>query len=58
MPNGGTLMTLTFQGSNRVTPNYNVMGVAKAALESRRALSGQRPRAAEASASTPSRPAR
>lgn len=34
MPNGGTLITLTFQGSNRVTPNYNVMGVAKAALES------------------------
>ncbi len=34
MPDGGTLLTLTFQGSNRVTPNYNVMGVAKAALES------------------------
>ncbi|MGB8813364.1 MAG: SDR family oxidoreductase [Paracoccaceae bacterium] len=34
MPNGGCLLTLTFQGSNRVTPNYNVMGVAKAALES------------------------
>jgi enoyl-[acyl-carrier protein] reductase I len=34
MPEGGTLITLTFQGSNRVTPNYNVMGVAKAALES------------------------
>jgi enoyl-[acyl-carrier protein] reductase I len=34
MPTGGTLLTLTFQGSNRVTPNYNVMGVAKAALES------------------------
>ena len=34
MPNGGTLLTLTFQGSNRVSPNYNVMGVAKAALES------------------------
>jgi enoyl-[acyl-carrier protein] reductase I len=34
MPAGGTLITLTFQGSNRVTPNYNVMGVAKAALES------------------------
>ncbi|MFZ5709470.1 MAG: enoyl-ACP reductase FabI [Pseudomonadota bacterium] len=33
MPDGGTLLTLTFQGSNRVTPNYNVMGVAKAALE-------------------------
>lgn len=34
MTNGGTLITLTFQGSNRVVPNYNVMGVAKAALES------------------------
>jgi enoyl-[acyl-carrier protein] reductase I len=34
MPQGGTCLTLTFQGSNRVTPNYNVMGVAKAALES------------------------
>lgn len=34
MPNGGTIMTLTYQGSNRVTPSYNVMGVAKAALES------------------------
>ncbi|MEY1557640.1 enoyl-ACP reductase [Yoonia sp. R2331] len=34
MPNGGALMTLTYQGSNRVTPFYNVMGVAKAALES------------------------
>ena len=34
MPDGGSLITLTFAGSNRVTPNYNVMGVAKAALES------------------------
>ncbi|MBS1303956.1 enoyl-ACP reductase [Loktanella sp. SALINAS62] len=34
MPDGGTLLTLTYQGSNAVTPNYNVMGVAKAALES------------------------
>jgi enoyl-[acyl-carrier protein] reductase I len=34
MPNGGSMITLTFQGSNRVSPNYNVMGVAKAALES------------------------
>ncbi|MEM1432269.1 MAG: SDR family oxidoreductase [Pseudomonadota bacterium] len=34
MPNGGTVLTLTYQGSNRVTPFYNVMGVAKAALES------------------------
>lgn len=31
--NGGTLITLTYMGSTRVTPNYNVMGVAKAALE-------------------------
>ncbi|MEM6578172.1 MAG: enoyl-ACP reductase [Pseudomonadota bacterium] len=30
---GGAMMTLTYQGSNRVVPNYNVMGVAKAALE-------------------------
>ncbi len=34
MPEGGSLITLTFQGSNRIAPNYNVMGVAKAALES------------------------
>ena len=34
MPDGGCLLTLTFQGSNTVTPYYNVMGVAKAALES------------------------
>lgn len=34
MPDGGALVTLTFQGSNRIAPNYNVMGVAKAALES------------------------
>src|SRR3954451_20019958 len=31
---GGTMITLTFGGSIRVMPNYNVMGVAKAALES------------------------
>lgn len=34
MRNGGTILTLTYQGSNRVIPFYNVMGVAKAALES------------------------
>jgi enoyl-[acyl-carrier protein] reductase I len=33
MSNGGSLMTLTYLGSTRVVPNYNVMGVAKAALE-------------------------
>lgn len=31
--NGGSLITLTYYGSERVMPNYNVMGVAKAALE-------------------------
>ncbi|MEO0344053.1 MAG: enoyl-ACP reductase [Pseudomonadota bacterium] len=34
MTNGGTILTMTYQGSNKVTPFYNVMGVAKAALES------------------------
>jgi enoyl-[acyl-carrier protein] reductase I len=33
MGSGGSLLTLTFGGSTRVMPNYNVMGVAKAALE-------------------------
>jgi len=33
MNDGGSLLTLTFYGSNKVMPNYNVMGVAKAALE-------------------------
>ena len=33
MKNGGTLVTLTYGGATRVMPNYNVMGVAKAALE-------------------------
>src|ERR1700689_3580492 len=33
MPNGGALLTLTFNGGLRAMPNYNAMGVAKAALE-------------------------
>jgi len=33
MKEGGSLMTLTYSGAERVMPNYNVMGVAKAALE-------------------------
>ncbi len=33
MKNGGSLVTLSFYGANKVMPNYNVMGVAKAALE-------------------------
>ncbi len=34
MPNGGSMMTLTYYGAEKVMPHYNVMGVAKAALES------------------------
>ncbi len=33
MPEGGSLVTLTYYGAERVMPHYNVMGVAKAALE-------------------------
>jgi len=33
MPNGGTMVTLTYNGGDRAMPNYNVMGVAKAGLE-------------------------
>jgi enoyl-[acyl-carrier protein] reductase I len=33
MPDGGSLITLTYLGSERAIPNYNTMGVAKAALE-------------------------
>jgi enoyl-[acyl-carrier protein] reductase I len=34
MPNGGSMVTLTYNGGDRAMPNYNVMGLAKAALES------------------------
>src|SRR5437868_1518917 len=34
MPNGGSIITLTYGGGDRAMPNYNVMGLAKAALES------------------------
>ncbi|MBI4046108.1 MAG: SDR family oxidoreductase, partial [Devosia nanyangense] len=33
MPDGGSLLTLTYYGAEKYVPNYNVMGVAKAALE-------------------------
>ena len=33
MADGGSMVTLTYEGATRVMPNYNVMGVAKAALE-------------------------
>src|SRR6185436_1211755 len=34
MPNGGAMLTLTYNGGERAMPNYNTMGLAKAALES------------------------
>lgn len=34
MPNGGSMLTLTYNGGDRAMPNYNAMGLAKAALES------------------------
>src|SRR6201981_3577410 len=33
MPNGGSLLTLTYYGAEKWMPHYNVMGIAKAALE-------------------------
>ena len=33
MPQGGSMLAMTYYGAEKVTPNYNVMGVAKAALE-------------------------
>ena len=33
MPNGGSILTMTYYGAEKVVPHYNVMGVAKAALE-------------------------
>src|SRR5499425_2627929 len=33
MPNGGSMITLTYNGGDRAMPNYNVMGLAKAAVE-------------------------
>ncbi len=44
MGDGGALLTLTFGGASRVMPNYNVMGLAKAALEAERPLSCRRSR--------------
>ena len=45
MPEGGSLITLTYYGAEKVMPHYNIMGVAKAALEFERSLSrgGSRP---------------
>jgi NAD(P)-dependent dehydrogenase (short-subunit alcohol dehydrogenase family) len=55
MRKGGTLFTMTYYGSQMVVKNYNIMGVAKAALEGAvRYIAAAR----RASASTPSRPGR
>ena len=37
MNEGGSILTLTYYGAEQVMPHYNVMGVAKAALEAKRA---------------------
>ena len=47
MPNGGSMLTLTYYGAEKWMPHYNVMGVAKAALEASVMLSGRRPRREE-----------
>ena len=56
MRNGGALLTLTYGGSTRVMPNYNVMGVAKAALEASVRYLAVRLRAARHPRATRSRP--
>ena len=57
MPNGGAMVTLTYNGGDRAMPNYNVMGVAKAALEASVRYLAVDFRSRRRSASTPSRPA-
>ena len=47
MNEGGSLLTMTYYGAEKVMPNYNVMGVAKAALEARRDVSRRRSRQTE-----------
>ena len=46
MAEGGSLLTLTYYGAEKVMPHYNVMGVAKAALEALGQVHGDGPRAA------------
>ena len=47
MPDGGALLTLTYYGAEKVIPHYNVMGVAKAALETSVKYLADGPRAGE-----------
>ena len=42
MTNGGSIISMTYYGSEKVVPHYNVMGVAKASLEATYAVSGVR----------------
>ena len=58
MNEGGSLLTLTYDGSQRVMPNYNIMGIAKAALEAKRSIPRSRPPAVRVFASTRSLPGR
>ena len=47
MPEGGALLTLSYYGAEKVVPHYNVMGLAKAALETSVRVSGDGPRPRE-----------
>ena len=58
MPNGGAMLTLTYNGGQRAMPNYNAMGLAKAALEASVRYLAVDFGAQTPSASTPSRPGR
>ena len=44
MSSGGSLLTLTYYGAEKVIPHYNVMGVAKAGARNQRQISRGRPR--------------
>ena len=47
MPEGGSILTLTYFGGEKVVPGYNMMGVCKAALDASVKLPGLRPRPEE-----------
>ena len=58
MSSGGSILTLTYYGAEKVIPHYNVMGVAKSGAGDRRSNISPRTLARRASASTRFRPAR
>lgn len=41
MPNGGSILTLTYYGAEKVVPHYNVMGVVSGGAGNQREVSGQ-----------------